>query len=190
MPESVPYRPLPVITTPRLVLRPFALEDAPTVQRLAGAREVAAMVSHIAHPYPDGAAELWIATHAPDFAQGVGLTEAITRQSDGALLGAVSLMLAPEHRRAELGYWLGVPYWSEGYMTEAAGALVDYGFRELGLRRIFARHFGSNPASGRVMLKIGMRLEGTLREHDIKWGRIEDDVYYGLLRNEWEQRQP
>jgi len=184
------YRPIPTIQTTRLVLRPFALGDAPTVQRLAGAYEIASVVSHIPHPYPDGAAEMWIASHAPDFAQGTGLTEAITRQDDGELMGAVSLMLAPDHCRAELGYWLGVPYWGYGYMTEAAHALVDYGFRTLGLRRIFARHFGSNPASGRVMQKIGMRREGLLREHGIKWGRIEDDVYYGLLRSEWEQAQP
>jgi len=183
--NALPYRPIPTLETPRLILRPFRIEDAPVVQRLAGAREVAERVSSIPHPYPDGAAEMWIATHASDFDRGNQLTEAITRRSDGVLLGAIGLTISPQHQRAELGYWLGVPYWRQGYMTEAARALVDYGFRELGLRRIFARHFGSNPASGRVMQKLGMRCEGVLREHDLKWGHVEDDVYYGLLRSEW-----
>lgn len=180
------FCPIPSILTPRLLLRPFELSDAPVVQRLAGAREVAATVSSIQHPYPDGAAEMWISTHVPGFDAGEELTEAITRQSDGVLIGAISLMMAPAHQRAELGYWIGVPYWGQNYCTEAARALVDYGFGELGLRRIFARHFGSNPASGRVMQKVGMRLEGILRQHDLKWGRVEDDVYYGLLREEWQ----
>mgnify|MGYP001056849904 FL=1 len=181
------YRPIPVITTDRLVLRAFALEDAPKVQQLAGAREIAAVTSHIEHPYPDGAAALWIATHAPEFDRGDGIVEAITRRATGELIGAIGLTVEPPHKRAELGYWIGVPYWGQGYCTEAARALLDYGFGVMGLRRIYARHYGSNPASGRVMQKLGMRPEGVLREHDLKWGRIEDDVYYGLLRRDWEQ---
>lgn len=184
------YRPMPTIATARLVLRPFELADAPEVQRLAGAREIAAVTAHIPHPYPDGVAELWIATHAPHFHHDDGLTLAITRREDGVLMGAISLMVDSEdkaHGRAELGYWLGVPYWGHGYCTEAARALLDYGFGVLELRRIFARHLGSNPASGRVMAKAGLRFEGVLRQHHVKWGRPEDDVHYGLLRSEWER---
>ncbi len=187
MNEGPAYRPIPVIATERLILRPFALDDAPEVQRLAGAREIAEVTANLPHPYPDGAAELWIATHAPTFDSGRGIVEALTLRTTGALIGAISLSVEPKHERAELGYWLGVPYWGHGYCTEAARALVDYGFGEMGLRRIYARHFGSNPASGRVMQKVGMLLEGVLREHALKWGRVEDDVYYGLLRSDWEQ---
>jgi RimJ/RimL family protein N-acetyltransferase len=184
------YRLMPTIDTPRLVLRPFEQADALEVQRLAGAREIAAATAHIPHPYPDGVAELWISTHAPHFDHDDGLTLAVTRREDGILMGAISLMVEAEsklHGRAELGYWLGVPYWGHGYCTEAARALVDYGFGVLKLRRIFARHLGSNPASGRVMAKAGLRFEGVLRQHHVKWGRAEDDVRYGLLRCEWEE---
>ena len=63
--------------------------------------------------------------------------------------------------------------------------MVRYGFEELGLHRVHASHFGSNPASGRVMQKVGMRYEGTSREHYRKWGDYEDRVDYGLLASEY-----
>ena len=81
----------------------------------------------------------------------------------------------------ELGYWIGKPYWGRGYCTEAAREMVRYGFEILGLHRIHSNHFGSSPASGRVMQKIGMIREGTRREHYKKWGEYEDRVEYGLL---------
>jgi len=91
------------------------------------------------------------------------------------------LRIELEHRRAELGYWIGRPWWGNGFATEAARAVVGQAFAGLGLARVFAHHFVSNPASGRVMQKIGMRQEGVLRRHVIKWGRCEDLVVYGIL---------
>lgn len=89
------------------------------------------------------------------------------------------------HRQAKLGYWLGVPYWNRGYMTEAVQALVGYGFTELGLNKITASHFARNPASGRVMQKLGMTQEGLLRQDVRKNDDFEDLVLYGLLAEEW-----
>jgi len=171
----------PIIATKRLILRPFVEADAPWVQVHAGAREIARMTQNIPHPYEPGMAEHWIATHRPGWEQGVLLASAIARRDDGELVGAVGLTIAPEDERAELGYWIAVPWWGNGYATEAAAALVGYGFEQLRLHRIMARHFGSNPASGRVMQKIGMVREGLLREHFVKWGEREDIVVYGVL---------
>ena len=112
------------------------------------------------------------------------MTFAVERRDDGALVGAVSLRVEREHARAELGYWIGVPYWNSGYGTEAARATVAYGFRELGVDRIFAYHFSVNPASGRVLPKIGMQHEGRLRGHHRKWGQALDSEVYGILRAE------
>lgn len=178
---------LPTITTQRLVLRPFSLTDASTVQRLAGAYEVAAMTLNIPHPYPDGMAEEWITSHGPAWETKTHLTLAITLRTtvqDPQAIGAIGLGLCLEHRRAELGYWLGLPYWNQGYTTEAAGALVNFGFDNLSLHRIEAGHYRGNPASGRVMQKLGMQQEGILRQHTLRFGKFEDRVVYGLLASD------
>ncbi|MEK7239824.1 MAG: GNAT family N-acetyltransferase [Gemmatimonadota bacterium] len=176
-------RQLPTLKTGRLVLRPFLLSDAATVLRLAGDRAVADTTLSIPHPYVDGMAEQWIATHEGAWTRHEMATLAIT-EAEAGLIGAISLRIELAHRRAELGYWIGVPYWGLGYATEAARAMVAFGFEKLSLHRIYAHHFTRNPASGRVMSKVGMRLEGTLRQHFFRWDRPEDVAAWGLLRTE------
>lgn len=176
--------PQPTLTTARLVLRPFILDDAPDVQRLAGERAIAETTLTVPHPYPDGAAEQWIALHAPKFAEGKEVVFAITSRAEGALIGAVGLALDPDHALAELGYWIAVPQWGHGYATEAARAVVAYGFGALHLHRIQARHFVRNEASGRVMQKLGMRPEGVQRHALRKWGAFEDIALYAILETD------
>lgn len=166
--------PQPTLTTERLVLRPFTPADAPEVRRLAGDRAIADTTLAIPHPYPEGAAEEWIATHAPGYADRTLATFAITLRDGGALAGAIGLIIVPDHARAELGYWVGVPYWNRGYATEAGRALLEFGFDVLGLHRIQAHYLIRNPASGRVLEKIGMRPEGIRRHVVRKWGAFED----------------
>src|SRR5687768_14902715 len=129
---------IPVLETPRLVLRPFKPGDAPAVQQLAGDAAVAATTINIPHPYPDGAAEHWIAGHAAAAAAGHHLTWAIVRREGDVLMGAITLRLIPAHRRGDLGYWLGVAHWNQGYMTESARRVITHGFDELELHRIQA----------------------------------------------------
>jgi RimJ/RimL family protein N-acetyltransferase len=174
---------LPILRTARLVLRPFVLADAPVVQRLAGDESVASSTLNIPHPYEDGMAERWIEKQAGEWEAGASLVLAVTTHADG-LVGAVGLDLTPAHRRAELGYWIGVPFWNRGYATEASAALIAHGFEELGLNRVMARHITRNPASGRVMKKLGMRPEGVMREHIVKWDEPEDIAIYGILRSD------
>jgi [ribosomal protein S5]-alanine N-acetyltransferase len=169
-----------VIETERLLLRPFRLEDAAEVQRLCSDPRIAAGTLAIPHPYPDGAAEEWIARHPSDGSD----TFAIERKEDGALVGAIGLRLEPEHRRAELGYWIGVPYWGQGYATEGTEAVLRHGFHEHDLNRVYAFHFTVNPASGRVLQKIGMSHEGVRRAHSLKDGRYLDSECYAILRSE------
>ena len=176
----------PTLATERLILRPFQLTDAQDVQRLAGSREIASTTLNIPHPYEDGMAEEWISKHQETFEQGRGVTFAITSRSGGHLIGAISLMgISPGHQ-AELGYWVGTPYWNQGFCSEASHAVVRYGFQVLGLNRIHACHLTRNPASGRVMQKLGMRHEGCRRQHVQKWELFEDLELYGILRSEWE----
>lgn len=181
--------PRPILETPRLVLRPFALADAPAVQRLAGAREVAAATLHIPHPYEDGMAEEWIESHQERFDAGRLVNFAMTLRETGALCGSIGLTVDPQYAHAELGYWLGLPFWGRGYGTEAARAVVGYGFGARDLHRVHASHFACNPASGRVIQKIGMKPEGVQGDHVRKWGQFHDLVLYGLLAYEWRAEQ-
>lgn len=175
----------PILNAARLVLRPFDLGDAAAVRQLAGDRLVADTTMNMPHPYQDGMAEAWIETHEPDYGKGSVATFAIARQSDSNLVGAISLKIDRPQHKAELGYWIGVPYWNRGYATEAAEAILRYGFADLKLNRIFAWHFARNPASGRVMAKVGMLKEGVARQSAFKDDRFEDLVTYGILREDW-----
>ena len=176
---------IPTIHTERLMLRPFRPSDAEVVQRLAGDRDIAATTILIPHPYPDGVAEEWIATHAASFDKGECLTLAVTSRADGTLHGAVSLTINARHQHAELGYWIGKPYWGRGYATEAGLAVLGYAFNALDLNRVFAHHMAKNRASGRVLEKIGMRYEGTLVQHVRKWDGYEDIGHFGILARDY-----
>lgn len=185
MAESEVSDAMPTLHTERLVLRPFAQADAPAVQRLAGAFEIADATLLVPHPYPDGAAEAWIATHEAEFLAGLRVNFAITARDDGRLIGSIGMGINREFSRAEVGYWIGLAYWGQGYCTEAGRAVLDYGFGVLGLARIFAHHMSRNPASGKVLRKLGMKPEGLLRAHHVKWTRREDVQLHGILREEW-----
>jgi RimJ/RimL family protein N-acetyltransferase len=178
----------PTLQTDRLTLRPFRAADARDVQRLAGAREVADTTLHIPHPYPDGAAEAWIATHADQWVTQQDVVFAITLRTTGELIGAIALKLEMALTQAEIGYWIGVDHWGRGYCTEAATAVAQFGFDALALHRVHSRHFLRNPASGRVMQKLGMRQEGLQRAAMRRWETFEDVVLYGILADEWVAR--
>ncbi len=176
---------LPTLRTERLTLRPFRMEDAPIVQRLAGAREIADTTLNIPHPYEDGVAEKWIAGHQQGFEEDKGIPLAITLAGNDTLIGAISLMsLSKRHRHAEIGYWIGKEWWNKGYCTEAMREMVRLGFEQLGLNRIIGQHLRRNPASGQVMQKVGMKHEGTLRQHVRKWDKFEDIEYYAILKSD------
>jgi ribosomal-protein-alanine N-acetyltransferase len=176
----------PTLETERLVLRPFAPEDAPDVTRHAGDRRIADTTLNIPHPYTEEDARTWLATHAEGHESGKSLTLAIRLREGDDLIGAIGLGVSLPHRQAEAGYWIAVDHWNRGYATEALREILRYGFRDLGLRRIYAQHLTRNPASGRVMEKVGMTKEGVLRQHALKWDRPEDLAWYGILAEEVE----
>ena len=86
-----------------------------------------------------------------------------------------------------MGYWISKKFWNRGFASEAAKAILEYGFTTLGMNRIHAHHFTRNKASGRILLKIGMKHEGKLRQHVKKWDKFEDIEMYGILRSEFEK---
>lgn len=178
--------PLPRLVTERLILRPFSSNDGPAVERLAGAREVADTTLTIPHPYPFGGGTEWIMAHAEAWERQRGLTLAICVGPDGdTLIGAISVKFSVPHSHGELGYWIGVGHWGQGYATEAALAVTSFAFTTLALHRIQARHFTRNPASGRVLLKLGMQLEGIHRDAYTRWNVFEDVAVYAILVSQW-----
>lgn len=84
-----------------------------------------------------------------------------------------------------MGYWIGVPYWNKGYATEAASAVIEFGFNEMMLNKIHAHHMGNNESSGKVMIKNGMEKEGYFKKHILKNGEYLDTVFYGILREDY-----
>lgn len=174
----------PTILTDRICLRPFYLSDAADVQHMANDERIAATTLNLPHPYPEGLASDWIHSHEENFFIQKSLVLAICLRSDGQLAGAVGLTLKRELDNAELGYWIGVKFWNNGYATEAAYAIVTYGFAHLNLHKIYAHHFAENESSGRVMQKIGMKHEGFLREHVKHQGHFIDLHLYGIIQNE------
>lgn len=135
------------IRTRRLVLRALALSDAPQMARLAGDWDVARMTSRIPYPYSAALAEQWMQALEPGEE-----VRAITLE--GALIGAVGYMPQPDGA-AEIGYWIGKAWWGQGYATEAGRALVRHCFTKRGYTRLTCAHFVDNPASCRVIRKLG-----------------------------------
>lgn len=177
--------PLDLITR-RLRLRIPLLEDAPDIARLAGDPEISGNTLEIPHPYDQKAAQEWIAEVSAALRSGTEMLFAITGRNTGELYGVIGLMdITREHSRAKLGYWIGRPYWNQGYATEAVCAVLDYGFRILCLNRIYAFYLTRNPASGRVLDKCGMQHEGVLRQHVRRGDAFEDIAVNGILKEEY-----
>ena len=178
----------PTLETERLLLRPLTPDDAATVARLAGSREIAHTTISIPHPYSEDRAREWIAALTGQSGACKAMVFGVVTREGVRLIGAAGLReIDAEHSQAEMGFWVGVQSWGKGYATEAARRVVRYAFQELKLNRVYAHHMVRNPASGRVLEKIGMKREGLLRQRVRKWGVFEDVVLMAILHEDWIQ---
>ncbi|KEQ17927.1 hypothetical protein GZ78_09900 [Endozoicomonas numazuensis] len=169
------------IFTDRLHLRAFTLEDAQQVKTLAGEEQVARLTENIPHPYPDGLAEKWISSHEDLRENDSAFVYAITLKSSGELLGAIGLNNA-SHTNAELGYWLGLPYWGQGYCTEAGQALIQHAFGQLPFNQIKARTLTKNKKSEQVLFRLGFRSTSEILEK-VK-GELDTIKYFVIDRTQ------
>ena len=173
------------LTTDRLFLRKFDFNDVTKIVEFAGEFEIADTTLRIPHPYHKKDAREWIEQQYTWLNQNLSVTWAITLKDSGDLIGAIGLMNFSEpFEHAEMGYWIGKPFWNKGFATEAAQVILKYGFDILELNRIHAHHFSRNASSGKVLLKFGMKHEGTLRQHIKKWDKFEDIELYGILKSD------
>jgi RimJ/RimL family protein N-acetyltransferase len=143
----------PVLKTERLVLRAPRFEDAKQVAALANDRRVAENTARIPHPYSLADAGDWISSANRTSGEANFLIDA-----GGEVVGACGFEL--RNGLPEIGYWLGAPFWGNGYATEAARALIDHAFGERGYPALRAGARVSNPASRRVLEKCGFQWTG------------------------------
>ncbi|MFL0584012.1 GNAT family N-acetyltransferase [Solibacillus silvestris] len=176
------------LETERLLLRPLTLDDSDRIEELAGEYDVAKSTLNIPHPYPKGSASQFIESIQTAEQNNKIVMFAIINKETKLLIGLINLNLSIPYQRGELAYWIGKEFWGNGYGTEAAKALLEYGFNFFKLNKIFAASFTTNPGSWKVMEKIGMKYEGTLKKHVSRFGQFYDLVYYGLLKEEFENR--
>jgi RimJ/RimL family protein N-acetyltransferase len=154
--ESFRERSTPVLETERLILRRPRLADAKAVAVLVNDRRIAENTLRIPHPYSLADAQAFL-TAAADAADSESVFLITAR--DGVLLGCCGIAKL-DGETPEIGYWLGVPHWGKGFATEAARAVIDHAFGELGLDRLLGGARVSNPASRRVLEKCGFQWTG------------------------------
>ena len=180
------WKSLPTINASRVSLRWISEEDVEALYRIFSNAEVMRYWSTPPLADRDAAVKLLQEIH-DGFRRQTSLKWGITRRIDDALIGTATLFnLHLDNRRAEIGYCLDRSQWGNGYMNEALQALLGYAFGELALRRIEADVDPRNSASLQTVERLGFQREGYLRERWQVNGEIQDTVFYGLLRADWE----
>lgn len=173
------------VETERLRLRRPQESDGSAIEPLINDYDIANASVTIPYPYPDGEAELYLNRAQVMWDDEDRYSFIITDKETDAVMGLIFLHINHHDNSAEVGYWLGRPFWGGGYMTEALKAMLQFGFEELNLNRIQASYFSDNLASERVMEKVGMIHEGTFRQAGRKWGKYKDVSYRAILRDEF-----
>lgn len=169
--------------TDRLILRRFKKEDAARVTELLKDGKVQETTQNIADDYTEQMALDWISLHDVWFANKHRYELAVVLKETNELIGVVGL--SNVDKVGELGYWFGYEYWNKGFGTEAAQALLHYAFLELEYERIYARYIVTNIGSKRVMEKLNMTYEGTLRKHMFKNEKYVDVGMFAILKEEY-----
>lgn len=164
-----------------LPLRPFNTNDIDSLVEYANNNNIAAnLTNQFPHPYTREHGEAFL--------------EMVTQQSpptvlaidvNGKASGAIALLpQADVHiKNAELGFWLAEPFWGQGIMTKAVALMVDYGFKTLDINRIFAKPFGNNIGSQKVLEKTGFVLEGGFKNTIYKNGEYLNELIYAFRKN-------
>jgi len=166
-----------------ITLRPFRDSDAPRLAELANNEKIGRNLR-------DGLPFPYTVDDARNFIERFRKVESFFAiEYKGEYVGNISLSpLDNVYRKtAEIGYFLGEPYWNKGIMTIAVNLITEFGFRELGLARLHTGVYEYNPASQRVLEKCGYIREGVFRKNIFKNGSLWDEIRYGIINPEVEQ---
>ena len=166
-------------------MRPLESGDVAHLLELASAAEIAETTS-VPHPYSLEDATEFVSKARKRWDSDEGFTFAIIDKSTDKFVGVMGIHPRKKHDVAEVGYWIGLPFWGRGLATAALRRLIQFGFEQLGLNRIQAGYFRQNTASGRVMQKANMRYEGVQRQVMYHREQYKDLIYYVILRQDYE----
>ncbi|VVM04680.1 GNAT family N-acetyltransferase [Methylacidimicrobium tartarophylax] len=169
----------------RILLRPLEEGDKESVRAFAGDPEISRVTRSLTYPEDSEKASAWVDEHIAMTRNGQTVSAAILEKKHRRFVGAGILFLEPNHRRAEIGLWLGRPFWAQGYGPEACRGLIDYAFAVLQLKKVCAYCLASNLRSRHLIQKLGFRWEGTQRKQLLVRGVFEDLLLFGLLAEEW-----
>lgn len=172
------------LETDRLILRPFKKEDARRIRDLANDKKITSILG-LPYPYELKHAEEWIATHREQLTNGTEYPLKIIDKQSNDIIGTITIRVDKINHKGELGYWIGSQFWGRGFATEAAKKMIDFGFNELNLNKVWALALTRNIASKMVLEKAGLQQEGTLRQNRLLQNVYEDMDVYGLLREEY-----
>lgn len=174
------------LKTLRLNLRPFTGSDASDVAAIAGDRKIADTMISIPHPYSVDYYNAWLDKIEAESEYGAAYHFAIVLKDGDKLIGSIELRdIDREHLQAELSIWIGSSWWNSGYATESAKKIIEHGFGDLGLNRIYAHRMIRNKTCETLFKKIGMKQEGVLRQRVIKCGIFEDVALYSIIKDDF-----
>ncbi len=177
----------PLLQTQRLQMRAFTPSDAFALVGIANDRAIADTTISVPHPYTLDYAQTWITQCNQEWEEGQSAPFALELKDEKKVIGMNALRhIDREHAQAELACWVSKNWWGQGFATEAGEAMIRFGFETLNLNRIYAFYMARNPASGKVLTRIGLKQEGILRQRVRKWGIFEDVVALAILKEDWE----
>lgn len=164
-----------------IILRPFVKSDAKNLAKNADNNNIAQFLTD-AFPSP------YKLEDAIRFIENINKNNppnVFGIDYNGEVIGGIGIHLKEDiyRKNAEMGYWLAEPFWGQGIMTKAVEAMVNYGFENFDIHRIYACPFSNNPKSKRVLEKAGMKYEATLKEAVFKNGKFLDQLYYSVIRS-------
>jgi ribosomal-protein-alanine N-acetyltransferase len=178
---------LPILSTNRLLIRKMQMTDAEALFTIKSDLQVTSQYGQEPHRSLEETRE-WIQRRVINYERRDTIFWVITLRDEDTAIGSCCFWnFDPSFRCAEIGYELHPLYWHKGIMSEALSAILTYGFVELGLRRIEASPLAINEPSKNLLLKLGFKHEGTLRQRHFFRGLV-DQLYFGLLKEEWMNR--
>ncbi|EEM47005.1 GNAT family N-acetyltransferase [Bacillus cereus] len=172
------------LETEHLCIEPFTNDDVFRIKELANDKELANILG-LPHPYKLEFAQDWVDMQPELIRKGIESPLGIVSKESREIVGTITLRIDKGNNRGELGYWIGKNYWGKGFATEAVNRMIQFGFIELGLNKIWASAISRNRSSIKVLEKWGLRKEGTLRQNRLLLNTYEDVDVYGILKTEY-----